>query len=450
MMTRKITLLTAAICCLICAASAQKGFNISIKFSHYIPQKVRLAYFYEDKQYIQVDSASQSGNMVTFHGDQELYPGIYSVILDSAATSFELLIDGQNQNFQLRCDMNDIQKTMKVTGSDLNAKFYDYQRLMTDLITKRRYLDSARVKEHADTAKIDMELAKIDISIEDAWRNTVAGNPGSFLADMLNCMNARNFGFEKMCDYVNFGQKGLIRTPFFYNIIRAQIAHYLNANASAYEIIRQNDVFIERSKASEDVYHYVTAYMLNFYRTFFKLGINEVFVHLADKYFLAPGINISADNRNMIQEQRDIYAASIPGSDAKPVRMANTMTGDSVDILGIKHETMFLLFWSNGCGHCDSAENALKLYYDKLVKQGVVVVSVNNDKHDIKYLRQNTGKKNFPWQDFCDTEEKSYYRQYYYVVSTPIMYVIDDKNRIVQKVVGEDNITEVARRYSGL
>ncbi len=429
---------------------AQSGYNISFKFQHYFPQKVRLTYFYEDKQYLAVDSASQSGNTVTFKGDHPLYPGIYSVILDSSKVTFELLIDDLNQNFQGKCDVANIQKTMKITGSDLNSKFYDYQRLMTELITKRAELDSARKNVSADTAKIDIELSKIDIKVEDAWRNTVAENPNTFLADMLNCMNARNFGFEKMTDYVNFGQKGLIRTPFFYNVIRAQIAHYLNANASAYEIIRKNDAFIDKTKASEDVYHYVTAYMLNFYRTFFKLGINEVFVHLADKYFLAPDVNISAENRKMIQEQRDIYAASIPGSDARDIRMAKTMTGDSVDVLQINHEIMFLLFWSNGCGHCDSAENALKYYYDGLVKNGVVVISVNNDKHDIKYLRQNTEKKNFPWLDVCDTDEKSYYRQYYYVVSTPIMYVIDDKNRIVQKVVGEDHITEVAKRYSGL
>lgn len=425
-----------------------QGYNIQIKFANYFPQKVRLAYYYEDKQYLAVDSAAQKGSTVTFSGKDRLYPGIYSVILDSSKVTFEILIDDANQNFQMKCDVDDPQKTMKITGSDMNDRFYDYQRAMTNLMRRRQELDTAR-KYASDTLAIDKKLADLDNEIDETWRKTVDENQGTFLADMLNCMNARNFGFDKMTDYVNFGQRGLIRTPFFYNIIRAQIAHYLNADAHYLEIIRQNDIFIAKTKANEDVYHYVTAYMLNFYRTFFKLGINEVFVHLADKYFLADGINISADNRNMIKEQRDIYAASIPGSDAKDIRMAKTLTGDSIDVLKIKHEAMFLLFWSNGCGHCDSAENALKFYYNDLVKSGVVVVSVNNDKHDIKYLRQNTEKKAFPWLDVCDTEEKSYYRQYYYVVSTPIMYVIDDRNRIVQKVVGEANITEVAKRYSG-
>ncbi len=447
---RKALLLWLLMSTLATMALAQ-GHKIQLRFSHYFPQKVRLAYYYEDKQYLQVDSASQSGNTVTFEGPYNLQPGIYTVILDSSHVSFELLVDKQNQNFQMKCDVLDPQKTMKVTGSEMNARFFDYQRMMTGFIRRQNELDTARKYAAAsDTAAIDKKISALGSEIEAAWKKTVADNPGTLLADMLSCMHARNYGYDQMYDYVNFQQSGLIRTPFYYNVIRAHIARYLNANASHYEIIRKNDWLISKTIGNADMYHYMTAYMLNFYRTFFKLGINEVFVHLADKYFLADTVKgLPEENRAMIKEQRDIYAASIPGSDARNVRMAKTLTGDSLNILSGNHNTVFLLFWSNGCGHCDSAENALKYYYSELQRHNVTVISVNNDKHSVETLRQNTQKKKFPWLDVCDIEEKSFYRQYYYVVSTPVMYVIDDKNRILQKVVGEDQITETAKRYSG-
>ncbi|MCQ2252060.1 MAG: thioredoxin family protein [Bacteroidales bacterium] len=447
MIKRIFTLLIAMLAAL--SGLSAQGFNITLKFSHYVPQKVRLTYFYEDKQYVQVDSASQSGSTVTFSGDYQLYPGIYSIILDGAKTSFELLIDSLNQNFTMKCDVNDIQKTAKFTGSDMNARFFEYQRAMTSIVREQQELDTARKYHPADSVRIDKKLSELDSRITDTWKSSVEANKGTFLADVLNCMKAREFGYDKMFDYVNFAQKGLIRTPFFYNIIRAHIAHHLNREAHYTEIIRQTDRIMKMAQANLDVNHYVSGYLLNFYRTFYRLGINEVFVHIADKYFLESGDrDLSSENRQMIKTQRDIYAASIPGSDATPIRMCKTITGDSVDVLSNHSGVLFLLFWANGCGHCDSAENALKYYYDKLLQNNVKVISVNNDKHSISSLKSNTEKKNFPWLDVCDTEGNSRYREYYYVCSTPIMYIIDDKNRILNKVVGEAQITEVAERFS--
>ncbi|MCR5454873.1 MAG: DUF4369 domain-containing protein, partial [Bacteroidales bacterium] len=120
-------------------AGAQ-DFKLTMKFSNYTPQKVRLTHFFEDKQYLDIDSAHQKGNTVWFEGKGELYPGIYSIILDSSKTSFEILIDHDNQFINFKCDVNDIQGTMKVSGSEINARFFEYQRAMTDFNRKRAHL----------------------------------------------------------------------------------------------------------------------------------------------------------------------------------------------------------------------------------------------------------------------------------------------------------------------
>ncbi len=56
--------------------AAAQDFKLTMKFSHYTPQKVRLTHFFEDKQYLDIDSAQQNGNTVWFEGQGELYPGI--------------------------------------------------------------------------------------------------------------------------------------------------------------------------------------------------------------------------------------------------------------------------------------------------------------------------------------------------------------------------------------
>lgn len=438
-------------------AGAQ-DFKLTMKFSHYKPQKVRLTHFFEDKQYLDIDSAQQNGNTVWFEGEGELYPGIYSIILNDSGTSFEILVDHDNQFMTFKADVNDIQKTMKVTGSEINSRFFEYQRTMTEFNRRRAELDTLR--RHAldttngrtpDSVKANdykEQMNRIEDYVKDATSKTIAANKDNFLGDMLDCMNASDMPAKEMYDHINFAQKGLIRTPFFVKVLFKHIARAIED--SHYEIIRQNDIFIEKTKADEDMFHYVTGYLLNFYRTFYKGGINEVFVHLADKYFLNdPNNGLAPENRQIIQEQRDIFASSMVGSMAHPIRMRRTIEGDSIDVLDSHNGTIFLLFWSNGCGHCDAAEKSLMEVYDGLVKNNIRVISVNNDKHSFETLRANAVKKAFPWTDVCDTEDgNSRYREYYYVVSTPIMYIIDTNKRIVQKCVGEDQIDELARRMS--
>ncbi|MBQ1884805.1 MAG: DUF4369 domain-containing protein, partial [Bacteroidales bacterium] len=114
--------------------SMAQGYELKLRATDAPPQKVRLAYYYEEKQYLVTDSAPTEKGYYVFKGNQQLPAGIYSIILDGSGQYFDLLIDGNNQNFVMKCSANDPQKTMKITGSDINAKFFDYQRRMTELV----------------------------------------------------------------------------------------------------------------------------------------------------------------------------------------------------------------------------------------------------------------------------------------------------------------------------
>ena len=221
-----------------------QGYELKVRLADAQPQKVRLAYYYEDKQYLVTDSAPSEKGVYVFRGSEKLPAGIYSVILDGSAQYFDLLIDNDNQNFSVKCSASDPQKTMKVTGSDVNAKFYDYQRRMTQLVVQQRDLDTAKKyeKDSAKLEQIDLKLSKIDSQYEQAWRDEVAANPNTILADMLAGLNATNFPGDSMFHYINFAQSGLLRTPFFYKCVRAHIARHIETNA--YEIMRQTDRII--------------------------------------------------------------------------------------------------------------------------------------------------------------------------------------------------------------
>lgn len=427
-----------------------QGYEIKLKLTDAEPQKVRLAYYYEDKQYLVTDSAPTEKGVYVFRGNTLLPAGIYSVIMNDSGQYVDLLIDKDNQNFLMKCSANDPQKTMKITGSDVNAIFFDYQRRMTHLVQQQRDLDTAKKyeKDSSKLEQIELKLSKIDSQYEQAWRNEVASFPNTMLADVLNGLNATNFPGDSMFHYINFAQPGLLRTPFFYKCVRAHIARHIENNP--YEIMRQTDRIIAMSKKNMDVYHYVTAYLLNFYRTFYKLGMNEVFVHIADSYFLSDTVkNLPDETRKMIEQQRNIYSSSIVGYDAHNFSARRVGTDDTINIFDYAgNKPILLMFWANGCGHCDSAENAIKFYYDRLLQNGYQIYTLCNDDFSYEGIKANSERKNFPWIDLCDTKNMSRFREYYYVVSTPIMYLIDDKRRITAKLIGEDRITNALQQLS--
>ena len=429
--------------------SMAQGYEIKLKPAGAELQKVRLAYYYEDKQYLVTDSAPSEKGFYVFRGNDPLPAGIYSVILEKSAQTFDILIDADNQNFVMKFDSKEPQSTMKVTGSDVNDEFFNYQRRMTKLMVRQNELDTAK-KYERDSSKIeqiDIQLSEIDRKYSQAWRDEAELYSGTILADMLSCLNATTFSGDSMFHYVNFSQSGLLRTPFFYKVIRAHIARHIEDGA--HEIMRQTDRIIQMSKVNNDVYNYVSWYLLNFYRTFYKIGMNEVFVHIADKYYLSSPANYSEELIKMIENQRDIFTSSMIGYNAHDFSARRVGSNDTIDIFDYAgSKPILLMFWANGCGHCDSAENAIKFYYSGLVKNGYQVFTLCNDDFSYESIKSNSERKKFPWIDLCDTKNMSRFREYYYVVSTPIMYLIDDKRRIAAKLVGEDNITNALQQLS--
>lgn len=195
-----------------------QGYKLTAKFSNYKPQKVTLGYYYEENRYVVIDSAQQSGSTVIFEGEKPLPAGIYCVILTANNEYFDLLIDKDNQNFSMKCDVADIQKTMKITGSEVNSKFFDYQRSMTELMKQQSKIDTLKKysTDSSEIEKYDVRLSEIDSKYSKLLLDAVEANKGNILSDMLDCMNAYTFPGNEMLNHINFSQPGLLRTPFFF------------------------------------------------------------------------------------------------------------------------------------------------------------------------------------------------------------------------------------------
>ena len=104
---------------------AQDGYKIECKIDNVEAKEVYMAYHLGSKQYLK-DTAQLNNGVFTFQGDEPLESGVYLIAIPPTNTYFEILIDKNNQSFQLETASPDFNTNMKIVGSEDNQLFYDY------------------------------------------------------------------------------------------------------------------------------------------------------------------------------------------------------------------------------------------------------------------------------------------------------------------------------------
>lgn len=421
-----------------CCESQSQGYKIKLEIKGAENQELWFAHYYED-QYITVNQIKldEKGSGL-LSSDKKLDGGIY-VFAFADTKYFDVLIS-DDQDFAISTDTTDLVMNMKIKGSEDNSILYEYQQQVVNLTNSKLKLENEK-SLLTDSSKInekEIEIALVNNKMADLWKQTAEKYPKSFFTVLLRAMHCFEAPEgEDPFSFVDFSDDRLIRTPFFYNIIRYHIATYIDETPD--KIIKSNEELLKKC-TNDTVYQYVATYLLNFYRTFFKIGINEVFCNLAENHFLnGKGYWLDSAAVKIISNQNDIYKSSNIGSDAFDFKVL-TIAGDSTGVLDFDSEFRFLFFWSIGCGHCETAAETLKQNREKIEALNIDILGINNDGKNIEEWKKYLTKQNYLWLNGIDTSETSRYREYYYVCSTPLMFVIDKNHKIVNKMYGEDLI----------
>jgi len=419
-------------------STRSEGYNIKIQIKGAENKSIILAYYFEDKFVTVQELTLDSKGLGVFKGDKKLDGGVYLVSVSDKGYFDFLMVD--DQDFSMITDTTNYVKNMKIKNCEENEIFYTHQKKIEEISIK---LDNQNKEKEAatDSSKvkdIEVEISILNNEFNGMWKKTVDAYPKSFFATLLRAM----YSFEAKDDpfsYVDFSDDRLIRTPFFYNIIRYHIAR--NIEAGSAKINEENEKLLKLC-TNDTVYQYVATYLLNFYRTFSKVGMNEVFVDIAEKHFLNGNANwLDTAAVNLVKRQTEVFKSANIGAKAYDFNVLTTK-GDSVSVLSLKTKFTFLFYWSMGCGHCELAADALKINYNDLKNIDIDIFGVNNDAKNIDEWKKYIEKQGYNWNNGIDTNQVSRYREYYYVCSTPLLYVIDDKGLIVNKMVGEVQIQD--------
>ena len=422
--------------------SYSQTYNIKVEIKGAANLDVKLAYYQGDNKYIKQVGKFDKRNECTFSGNEKLPTGIYLIIVGNIGY-FDLLIRNE-QDFSVTSDTLNFIKNIKIKGSKENILFYEYQNKLMDYQSKLTVCEASIKKTTNSNDSVEIlknEKAKLENEMNSFVEKTKTANPNSYLSKIIEATQLQDV------DKFNFADEELLRTPFFHNFIRLFIKKNIEKSSST--IITETSGLLNSVKASKLNYEYIAGYLLNFYNTFYKIGINEVFVNIADNYFLPDKANwLTSKDLEQIKVRRDFLNQCLPGNKAQDL-VLKSVSGEYISLLQLNQKCTLLYFWSTGCGHCTKATQFLKEKYQMLKDKGIEIYAVNIDKDEAEW-KKKIEENELTWINCIDADGVSNYRDKYYVYGSPLLYLIDSNKKIIALKNGEIEIENAVSQLLNL
>jgi peroxiredoxin len=463
---KKLNLICGIVAVLLITAFNGYSYSIKIKVNGLKDSTCYLGHYFGQKQYTPVDTAKADamGNMI-FAKKKTLKEGVYLVIIPG--TYFEVII-GAEQDIKIETDTSDLIGKMTTKGSLENEIFYGFQKYMIEKsIVGRKMADDQKKLKNQDSIKANKEkLTALQNEIKTYRNSLFKQHPTTLTVKLLKAaedpevpefkkadgsvdsLKAYVYYKDHYFDNYDFSDERMLRTPIFI----PRIDKYMKEMTVQIpdSIIKSADILIKKAEANKEIFKYCVSTLTNTYETSNMMGMDAVFVHMADTYYLKGRcfwIDTAVERK--IRERADILRPLLIGKICPDTYCADT-SGNYVPLHSLKSKYIVLAFWDADCGHCQKEIPKLfSIYNEKLKVKGTMVYAATierDNKSWTKFLRE---KKMFApgWFNVRDQFNHTDFHKTFDVYSTPVIYILDEKKKIIAKRIGVEQITEFLENY---
>jgi len=458
--------------CLLSMLVFSQGYEIKLKVNGVHDTVLYLGHHFGDKKYVIDTARIDSKGNCTFAGKEKLNHGIYIVVMPSLKMTYFEIIVGDEQHFSIETDTARYVDNMKIKGSAENKLFNDYQRKMAELQSKQLdYINlKSKYSDMPDSVKLYNEKIR-DISEQrhQYMLNMVDKNSNTFFAKVLKSMieidvpdyprdqngNITDSTFQwryykdHYFDNIDFNEAGLLRTPVF----QGKLTYFFDKVVVPLpdSMKFESDRVIKMAYEGDTLmFRFVAAPLLNYFETSKIMGFDEVFVHIAEQWYLS-GKAYWGDSTFMAKLTERVLkiTPNIIGNVAPDLKKMETYDETYMSLHAVDAEYTILVFWEPDCGHCKKEVPELfEKWRDTLSNMNVKVFCLYTQYEKEKWVDFINEKDMIGsgWYNVWDGPyPHSNFRNFYDIYSTPVVYMLDREKRIVAKRIGVDSITEFIR-----
>lgn len=438
------------------------GYELKFKIKNAKPGgNCLLANYFGGSQYKQDSANVNADGELVFKGAEKYAQGVYLIILPSHKY-FDFIMDA-DQHFQMETDTTDFIKNMKVKGSEENAAFYDYQRFMSAKQKQVEPLQTAyaRVKEKSkDSVKIVQDkLTAIDKEVKGYKTDYIAKNPKAFLSQLFRAMQepeipeapllangkkdttfAYHYYKAHFFDHIDFSDERLLRTPVFQPKLDQYMQKLTVQMPDSIDV--SADYLVGKARANKKMFQYVLNDLTYKYETSKIMGMYAVFIHLAEKYYKTKDVDwIDSTQLYKINDKATWLKYTVIGAQAPQLVMTDT-SGRPSSLYDIKAKYTVVVFWEQGCGHCQKEiPELMEIYNTKLKAKGVQVYAIESEDKNAEW-KKFVKKHELHWTNVWEKDDykRAVAKKLYFVETTPTLVLLDENKIVKARQLGADQL----------
>jgi thiol-disulfide isomerase/thioredoxin len=406
-------------------------------------------------QFVPKDTAKADANgVVVFEGKTDLPGGLYVVLFPGNSRWIELLYSGKEPRFSISTDTTDMIGHMKIKGSKENEIFYAYQ---NEIIGREKQV------EQLQKEKNDAKIKEIRDSFKLYRQKFLKDNANTFAVQLLNMSSEPEipaapklangktdsvwiFNYYKAhyWDSFDFSDSRILRTPFFEPKLDRYIKSLVVQTPDS--LIKDADWIIKKASANEEAKSFVVFYLANQYENPKTVGTEDLWVHIAEKYYLSGEMGISEESKKRIAEKVNTLKYLLVGKTFPPLALWD-QAGKKVSVQGIAASYTIVFFYAPTCGHCKEAAPVLKSFYEKNKADGIKVMTVSTEHNMEEWKSFLTTYHLDGLINTFDTMKEFDFNRKFDVVTTPTIYILDKNKKIIARKMPVDQLDDFLNYY---
>ena len=297
---------------------------------------------------------------------------------------------------------------------------------------------------------------QIQIDIKNFRQQFIISNPNTLLAALFKMMRdinipkhlkqqpqkRYNYYISHYWDHIDFTDKRLLRTPLLNSKVNSFFDNVLLQHPDT--IIFHIDKLLS-SSIHPDISTPLFLNLILKYEYPKIMGLDKIFVHMADKYISTDLTEMSGVLKNALLERANKIRPLLLGKKAPELIMADTLNQFQT-MYSIKNKYTLLIFWDHDCQLCQKEIKFLKSIYEKNSFDLEIFaietsISITNWKN---YIQNH----NLNWINVNGTLSKSIdFHELYDIYSTPSIYILDKEKNIIAKRISAKNILRFLQHH---
>lgn len=443
------------------APPGSNGYDIRVDIRNAADTALQLCHYYGKPSMVTIDTvinAKPGQNLsVHFHSTKKITGGLYLLKFKNKSAQFDFILNN-GDNLKVAFDFNNPVESAVVSGSPLCLDYLAYQQFVQPYNQKYMKLeeDRKKIRSKQDSIEIANRNKQYIREVEDYRQAFCKQHPNHLMTKMFKAAaytemppdiqrdetKSRAFIRRHVWDGFDFTEERLALTPF----VEAKLAAYLSSVPQIADTINAvTDELLNRMANARELYKLTVDWLV---KTQENVKVNfgdDCFIYVVEKYYLnnrADWINDST--RNSYLQKLSLLSRNVIGAQAPDFELKNLQDVNvALNTIYPKHQYTLLMFWSPTCNHCTDELPKLDSAVASL-KRDIQVVGIDAHHEGAEWKKWIADHKLLAnWIHLNDPDKRSGYVSDYSVYTTPVLYLLDRKGKIIGKRITHDNLKEM-------